>query len=55
MLLKKLVREDIMKSMLEDLWYSYVIDKKQCTSVEERKLINTILEIDEAIRKTMNA
>lgn len=44
-----------MKSMLEDIWYSYVIDKKKCTSVEERKLINTVLEIDEAIRKTMNA
>ena len=44
-----------MKSMLEELWYSYVIDKKQCTSVEERKLINTISEIDETIRKTLNA
>ncbi len=42
-----------MKTTLEDLWYTYIIDKKTGTSAEERQLINLITKNEENLRQTL--
>ncbi len=42
-----------MKTTLEDLWYTHIIDKKAGTSNEERQLINLITKNEENLRQTL--
>ncbi len=41
------------KTTFEDLWYTYLIDKKTNTSIEESRLINLIDKNEENLRKTL--